>query len=226
MPSRQDYAAFLFVSGSSTLALAGCVSPNADPTPTESNNTTDNQTDPPTAPDTQGTSPAFTVETTSDDLPDDISFEVMIENDDIVSKPPIFTVSLTNTSDTSYQFAERRQAIYIAAQSKTGTYVLYPTNTFTADKYERNGSVWDATEGYIQTMDYQIGTLNPDESASAELALLRGQQNSGATDAYPNEIQFTTEFKLTGQDSQTDLQNAPEITTTITITFDSTIDTN
>lgn len=218
---------FLLVTGSSTLALSGCISPESDETSPDSNNTTnDDPTELPTAPDEQSTAPAFTVETTSENLPDDIAFEVTIENDDVVAKPPIFTVSLTNTGTSSYQFAERRQAIYIAAQSKTENYVLYPTDVFTESKYERNGSVWDATEGYIQTMDYQMGTLNTGESESVELALLRSQQQSGADSTYPDKIEFSTSFKVTSQDSQTDLQNESETVTTLTVSFDSKTDTN
>lgn len=213
---------FLLVAGGTTAALAGCTAPTENPTETPTNTPNLPTDDPGT-----GTSLPFTVTSTDDTFPDDLEFDVTVENDDLPDGPPAFTITLTNTGDTAYRFAGRRNALYIGNADRVeigGTevsFLLIPTGFFEESDadYERNGAVWTTTSGYFQTQELQIGTLEAGESTSATLYLLQNQD--GTAQEYPPELTFESQFTLGRQDP---LRDGQQVTSEFTITFTSETD--
>lgn len=99
-----------------------------------------------------------------------LDHEVTVDQPRIDSpdRPLILSVSVTNTSDETIRYGEKREAL--AMHESDGEFTLHdPREQWQRD--EETG-LWFAPEPVAITMDYQVGGLRPGESDTAELELV------------------------------------------------------
>lgn len=172
---------FLISSGTvGSVLLAGCTTPSKqDPQPVQEER------------------PQITTVTSA--LPDGVDISVELVNSNPHTEEPLtLNVSLQNTSDTDYSYAEARTAKFIAASDDK--FYLYPADQYdNPDTYQYNSEhgVWVAKQSYVQTMDYQTATIEAGETHSQVLRLLHQKPQDGESiSTYPDELNFDIEFKM------------------------------
>lgn len=172
-----DRRTFLQVSSTSyLLALAGCSTPSK-----------------------KGEEEEIPVSITQDkESPIDYSVEVV--NEDQSEKPYTFELSLTNTSDKQIIYGEARQAVFHGASDKNSPFILLPTG-WVEQEYNSSAEVWVSAETYVVTMEYSIGSLDPEETTSEKLMLLHPKtETDEKVQSYPEKLRFSTNLKASPAD--------------------------
>lgn len=185
---------FLGAIGATTaLVVAGCVGDDG-----ASNGTDD---DGETATDTEF---SVTPASVDDDRPISHSVSVAGGGYDDSEGPLTLTVELTNTSEESLAYGERRAALFEGAGSDDGRFSLYPGSwdDFDETQYEFE-NCWNRTEPYVTTADYQIGNLDAGQSHETAVVLAASAQEK-CPESTPDELTFSNVTNVSDSDSTTD----------------------
>lgn len=127
-----------------------------------------------------------------------LQHEVNVLDGDLHSpdSPLRVKVTVTNTSDDTLTYGERRETLFWSARSENG-FTLLPEldaeTTSTIHGFDEESEYWVATGPFVTTDDYQVGELEPDETHSETLVLVVSHQEEPPADP-PEEISFKTQF--------------------------------
>jgi len=148
-----------------------------------------------------------------------LEYDLELVNTDISTEPVQIRITLTNTSEKKYKYAEARNAKFIGERAANrDDFVLYPKE-FSKNNYsiDNETDVWVADESFSQTADFQIDSLKGGESTSVVLFLLHkptGEDDEASNSAntvdrlhdptnkgetvssYPDSISFVSEISV------------------------------
>ena len=125
-----------------------------------------------------------------------LQHEVTVRDGDLHSpdSPLRVELTVTNTSNDILTYGERRETLFWGSVSENG-FVLLPEQDSERPIYEfdTESEYWITTGPFATTADYQIGTLEPEESHSETLSVVVSHQDEPPENP-PEEISFTTRF--------------------------------
>ena len=129
----------------------------------------------------------------------DVVLEQPVINDP--EAPMHIELSLTNESDYSIEYGERRAAMFW--KRAADGYVLYPVDTIPEDLYQWEAEVeeWIATDGLAVTAEYQIGELAPGETHTESHYVLFRNDGGDPGQAHPESLSFETTVAIEAIDS-------------------------
>ncbi|AHG01019.1 hypothetical protein HALLA_13300 [Halostagnicola larsenii XH-48] len=128
-----------------------------------------------------------------------VQHEVTVVDGDLHSpdSPLRVEVTVTNTSDETLTYGERRETLFWGNRSENG-FTLLPEldseTTSTIREFDTESEYWVATSPFATTTDYQVGTLEPDESRSETLSVVVSHQEEPPENP-PTEMSFNTRFR-------------------------------
>lgn len=105
-------------------------------------------------------------------------------------RPLVVEISVTNRSDESIAYADRRDAIGLFRTA--GAFLLMSEDH---EGYEFADDWWSATDRFAQTEDYQTEEVPPGETNSAQLAVVVADPEENPTEP-PEQVQFTLPFRV------------------------------
>lgn len=140
-----------------------------------------------------------------------LQHEVTVRDGDLHSpeSPLRVEVTVTNTSDETLTYGERRETLFWGNRSENGFTLLPELDSETTSairEFDTESAYWIATSPFVTTDDYQVGSLEPDESHSETLSVVVSHQAEPPENP-PTEISFTTRFHAPANvDSETESQ--------------------
>lgn len=125
-----------------------------------------------------------------------LQHDVTVVDSDLHSpdSPLRVEVTVTNTSNDTLTYGERRETLFWSSHSENG-FTLLPEldSASTFLEFDAESEYWVSTSPFATTSDYQVGTLEPDESHSETLNVVVSHQAEPPENP-PTEISFTTRF--------------------------------
>ncbi|SFS97016.1 hypothetical protein [Halostagnicola kamekurae] len=106
-------------------------------------------------------------------------------------------VTVTNTSDDTLTYGERRSTLFWGSRSENGFTLLPELDSGTTSsirEFDTEAEYWVATGPFVTTDDYQVGSLEPGESHSETLSVVVSHREDPPADP-PGEISFSTKFR-------------------------------
>jgi hypothetical protein len=209
--NRRD---FIYTSSmASAVALAGCPmneDDSEDSTPEDQNSADESDTEP--EPD-----PEAVVKLNDMDPIKPFEYDVTVLSDSTEDSPLTLEIQLTNTGDETYEYGERRDAMFWLTEEVSG-YTTYPRDK-TEDLTERNENGWYLTEAPVASTEFQIETIDPDESHTEEVIVAHTPTDTPEEiPTIPNAVQVETEFDIvTEEEAQQDFSATETVSWGFTI---------
>lgn len=128
-----------------------------------------------------------------------LEHEVTVIDGDLHSPdaPLRVEVTVTNTSDDTLTYGERRSTLFWGSRSENGFTLLPELDSGTSSsirEFDAESEYWVATGPFVTTDDYQVGSLEPDESHSETLSVVVSHREDPPADP-PAEISFSAQFR-------------------------------
>lgn len=188
-----DRRLFLSTAGASMASLAGCLATGGD----EADETAG----------TAGTTDDGDTGSTDHKYPDMISVtnptpkspiehDVDIQQDNLhdPAEPFQLDITLTNSTEETISYGERRQA-HMWTATPNESLILLPADAASLLHFNDDTEYWELDDGFLKTEEYQAETLDPGESATESLVLAVPYEER-APQGTPDQFQFQTEYEI------------------------------
>ena len=147
-----------------------------------------------------GEAPGVTVDPYDQDF--SLAYSVEILSNETEESPLTLQISLTNPSDdTIYEYSERRSAMFWLADVDAD-FETYPAEGVESNLvYDESTEGWGLEEEFVMTMDYQIETIEPQETHTETIVVVNGADSTTLTpieDA--EEVEVSNEFNIVDHD--------------------------